>query len=52
MIFDHEKHQIDFCLILILAGILRTRPEALIEGSKSRSKNRVLYYRHVQVTLI
>jgi hypothetical protein len=30
----------------------RTSPRALVEGGKSRGKNRILCYRHAQVTLI
>ena len=47
-----KSHRVDLCLILILAGMLGIRPGALVEGGKSRGKNRVLCYRHVQVTLI
>jgi hypothetical protein len=36
MRFDHEEHRVDLCLILILAGMLGTRPGALVEGGKSR----------------
>jgi hypothetical protein len=31
--FDHEQHRADLSLVLILAGILGTRPGALVEGS-------------------
>ncbi|MCJ1478787.1 hypothetical protein MMC13_007471 [Lambiella insularis] len=52
MTFDHEQHRVDLSLILILAGMLGTRPGALVEGGKNRGRNRVLCYKHVQVTLI
>lgn len=42
MTFDHEEHRVDLCLILILAGMLGTRPGALVEGGKSGCKDRVL----------
>lgn len=52
MTFDYEQHRVDLSLILILAGMLGTRPGVLVEGGKNRGRNRVLCYKHVQVTLI